>query len=261
MSRPLDLVLFENDPVAAAAALAAGIDGLIVDLEFTGKERRQEGADTEINRHRPADLELGRRLGARLRFCRLEGPGFWRDAEIEEVLELGATHLLLPMVEEPQQVETLLDRVAGRAAVGILVETAAAVDCAPELAGLPLFGAFVGLNDLAIDRGSRHLFVALADGTVERVREAFAGKEFGFAGVTLVDRGSPVPARLLLAEMARLEATFAFLRRSFRRDIVGRDIAEEIAKVRRIWETLRQRGADEIRRDQLALGARLVELE
>lgn len=261
MSRPLDLVLFENDPATAAAALAAGIDGLIVDLEFTGKARRQEGADTEINRHRPADLELGRRLGARLRFCRLEGPGFWHEDEIEEVLELGATHLLLPMVEEPRQVETLLRRVAGRAEVGILVETAAAVDCASELAGLPLFGAFVGLNDLAIDRGSRHLFVALADGTVERVREAFAGKEFGFAGVTLIDRGSPVPAPLLLAEMARLEATFAFLRRSFRRDIVGRELALEVAKVRRAWEALRQRGEEEIRRDQMVLSARLAELE
>ncbi len=127
MIRQLDLVLFENERAAAARALEAGIDGLIVDLENTGKHRRQEGADTEINAHRPEDLELGRELGARLRYCRLEGPGLWTAAEVEEVLARGATHVLLPMVRRPDEAAALLEQVAGRAAVGILVETVAAV--------------------------------------------------------------------------------------------------------------------------------------
>lgn len=260
MSRQLDLVLFAASREAASAAIAAGIDGLIVDLEHTGKKRRQEGADTEINGHRPADLDHGRELGARLRYCRLEGPGYWSDGEVEEVLARGATHLLLPMVENPAQVERLLGRVDGRAAVGILVETVAAVGCARELAALPLYGAFVGLNDLAIERRSKSLFAALADGTVERVREAFAGRELGFAGVTAIDRGEPLPARLLIAEMARLGATFSFLRRSFRRDLVGRDMALEVGRLRAAWTALQQRSADEVERDRRELAARLSEL-
>lgn len=260
MSRSLELILFETERSAAARALEAGVDGLIVDLERSGKHRRQEGADTEINEHRPEDLELSRELGARLRYCRLEGPGCWRPEQVEEVIGRGATHLLLPMVERPEQVATLLERVAGRAAVGILVETVAAVGEAAALAALPIFGAFVGLNDLAIERRSRSLFAALADGTVERVREAFAGKEFGFAGVTVVDRGEPLPARLLLAEMARLGATFAFLRRSFRRDLLGRDAHFEIRRVRETWAELLARPAAAIESDRRALAARLAEL-
>lgn len=260
MSRQLDLVLFAGGRDTSAAALAAGIDGLIVDLEHTGKHRRQEGADTEINGHRPADLDHGRALGARLRYCRLEGPEHWRDREVEEVLERGATHLLLPMVTHPRQAEKLLGRVAGRAAVGILVETMAAVQRARELAALPLYGAFAGLNDLAIERRSRSLFAALADGTVERVREAFAGRDFGFAGVTAIDCGAPLPARLLIAEMARLGATFAFLRRSFRRDLVGRDMAVEVARLREAWQSFATRGPLEVERDRRELAARLAEL-
>jgi len=260
MSRPLDLVLFAAGREAAAAAIAAGIDGLIVDLEHTGKQRRQEGAGTEINGHHPADLDHGRELGARLRYCRLEGPDFWRDGEVEEVLERGATHLLLPMVENAAQVEKLLARVAGRAAVGILVETVAAVAAVRQLAALPIYGAFVGLNDLAIERRSKSLFAALADGTVERVSEAFAGRELGFAGVTAIDCGEPLPARLLIAEMARLEATFAFLRRSFRRDLVGRDMAHEVSRLREAWSALRRRGPEEVERDRRELAARLAEL-
>lgn len=260
MSRPLDLVLFETRREAAALAIAAGIDGLIVDLEHAGKHRRQEGADTEINGNSPSDLDHGRELGARLRYCRVEGPGAWRDAEVEEVLERGATHLLLPMVDHPRQVEALLARVEGRAEVGILVETVAAVAAAAELARLPIFGAFVGLNDLAIERRSRSLFAALADGTVERVRAAFAGREFGFAGVTAIDRGEPVPARLLISEMARLGATFSFLRRSFRRDLVGRDMAVEVGRLRAAWDELTRRGAEEVEADRRELAACLAQL-
>lgn len=260
MSAALDLVLFENDAAAAAAALAAGIDGLMIDLEFAGKHRRQEGADTEISEHQPGDLDLAARLGARLRFCRVEGPGRWRPAQVEEVLARGATHVFLPMVEKPAEVELLLDQVAGRAAVGILVETEAAVAAAAALARLPIFGVFVGLNDLAIARRSKNLFAALADGTVERVRGAFAGKDFGFAGVTAMSRGEPLPARLLLAEMARLGATFAFLRRSFRRDMVGRDPHAEVAAIRRTWTELNARSAAAVAADHGELMARLREL-
>ncbi len=192
--------------------------------------------------------------------CRLEGPGRWQPAEVEEVLARGATHLLLPMVRRPDEVEALLEQVAGRAAVGILVETVAAVEMAAALARLPIFGAFVGLNDLAIERRTRSLFAGLADGTVERVREAFAGKNFGFGGVTAIDRGEPLPARLLVAEMARLGATFSFLRRSFRRDLVGRDAGVEVGRVRSAWEELRARGAAEVEKDRRALQARLAEL-
>jgi len=111
----------------------------------------------------------------------------------------------------------------------------------------------VGLNDLAISRGSRTIFDAVVDGTVERLRKTFSETAFGFGGLTCIDRGEPIPCRLLLGEMVRLGADFSFLRRSFKRDIVGRDWGAEIQRLRRGEERLAQRTADEIADDRAAL--------
>lgn len=253
MSRSLELVLFGHRPALVRRALEAGIGSLIVDLEQRGKEERQHGADTEINRDRPADLESLVAAGVPRRWCRVNPWGPWSDDEVAAVLAAGATHLLLPMVETPAQAEALLRRVDGRCAAGILVETREAVARAAELARLPLAAIYVGLNDLAISRGSACLFDALVDGTVERVREAFPDTPFGVAGVTVVDGGEPVPFPLLLGEMARLDADFSFLRRSFLRDAAERDWGREVAAVQRLWRQLRRRTEPQVAEQREAL--------
>jgi len=140
--------------------------------------------------------------------------------------------VLLPMVRRPEEVDAALDVLAGRRPLGILVETVEAVRRVEELVRRPVGRVYVGLNDLMIDRGGRNLFAALVDGTVDRVRAAVpAGIAFGVAGLTLPEAGHPVPSRLLAAELARLDASFTFLRRSFHADVVGRDLAVELARV------------------------------
>lgn len=259
MSPPpdLELVLFETRAEEVARALEAGIGSLIVDWEWREKERRQRGADTEINRDGPEDVERLRELGVPRRYCRVNRFGPWTRGEVEAARAAGATHLLLPMVERAGEVEALLGwarPAAGRRMeVGILVETAAGIEAAPELARLPLDRVYVGLNDLAISRGSASLFDAVADGTVEALLEVFAGHRFGFGGVTVVDGGFPVPCRLLLAEMARLDCAFSFLRRSFKRDLAGRDPAEEVRRIGELWRRLRERSAAEVAADRSEL--------
>ncbi len=61
----------------------------------------------------------------------------------------------------------------------------------------------------------------------------------GVGGATVVDRGSPIPCRRLLEQYTRLGIDFTFLRRSFARDIVGRDVREELAVLVRETERLR----------------------
>ena len=253
----LELVLFETRPGEAARALEAGIGSMIVDWEWREKESRQRGADTEINRDGPEDLERLRELGVPRRYCRLNRFGPWTRAEVGTARTAGATHLFLPMVERAGDVEALLswahppgDR---RLEVGILVETEPGIEAAPELARLPLDRVYVGLNDLAISRGSASLFDAVADGTVEELRAAFSGHRFGFGGVTVVDGGCPVPCRLLLAEMARLDCAFSFLRRSFKRDITGRVPAEEVRRIGELWRRLGERSAEEVAADRSEL--------
>lgn len=156
------------------------------------------------------------------------------------------------MVRTTTEVERVLDWVAGRAGVGILVETCAAVAIAEQLARLPLSRVYVGLNDLAIDRGQKNIFAALADGTVEHLRKVFQ-VPFGFGGLTLPHRGYPVPCRLLIAEMARLGTNFSFLRRSFKRDVGEGDLAAAVAHIRSALEQARRRWPEEIAEDHRAL--------
>jgi citrate lyase beta subunit len=243
-----DLFLFARDPGVVSLAVDAGVDGVVIDWERRGKHRRQAGADTEINADTPDDLRRVRfSTGARV-ICRINAVGPETAAEVDEAIACGADEILVPMVREPAEVEAVLETAAGRCGVDILVETTSAVENADRLGELPLSRAYVGLNDLAIDRGAASIFEAVADRTVERVRASFA-VPFGFAGLTHPDLGAPIPARLLIAEMARLRASFGFLRRSYRADVPVGEQGPAIAAIREALERAWRRSHEEVERD------------
>jgi len=251
-----ELLLFTTDAAIVEEAGAAGIAGFVVDWERRGKEVRQAGFDTQIGADDAEDL---RRVRAHTRarvVCRINGVHEGTGDEVEEAVAAGVDELLIPMVRRPEEVEAVLARVAGRAGVGILVETVDAVARVDALARLPLARIYVGLNDLAIERGTGNLFEAVIDGTVERVREAFAGP-FGFAGLTLPEAGRPVPCKLLISEMARLGASFTMLRRSFLRDTRGLPLAAHVPRILAALEDAGRRAPERMRADQREL-ARIV---
>lgn len=249
MSRPFELLLFSTRPDAIQPCVAAGVAGIVVDWERAGKAERQGGADTQINQDTPEDLSRVRACTAGKVLCRLNGFGAHTRGECERAIALGADEILLPMVRRVAEVEAVLAHVEGRCGVGILVETAEAVRLAKDLARLPLSRVYVGLNDLAIDRGSPNIFAAVLDGTVERVREPFR-VPFGFGGLTLPGGGYPIPSRLLIAEMARLQCDFGVLRRSFLRDILGREPMREVPFLLKALENARARPAEVVKRDR-----------
>jgi len=228
----IDAFVFTVDPPLAGAMVRAGAAGVIVDWERRGKRERQACADTQVNSDTAADLARVRAATPGTVLCRVNGWGAWSEAEIDRAVALGADEVLLPMVRRPEEVDAALEVLAGRRPLGILVETVEAVRRVDELVRRPVSRVYVGLNDLMIDRGGRNLFAALVDGTVDRVRAAVpAGMAFGVAGLTLPEAGHPVPSRLLAAELARLDASFTFLRRSFHADVAGRDLAVELPRV------------------------------
>lgn len=161
------------------------------------------------------------------------------------------------MVDSLDEVHSLLDAIGGRAELGIMIETEGAIAIVDRIDALPLRRVFVGLNDLMVERGSRHLFEGVFDGTVERLREHFHRLDFGFGGMTLPHGGHPVPSRLMVAELARMDCQFTFLRRSFYRDVVaaGLDPAESVARMRRAWTAARTRPEDAIAADHAELRA------
>lgn len=258
---PLELALFEKRPGPVARALDAGLRTFFVDMEWRGKEGRQVDSDTEINRDAAADASALRALGAPRVWCRIDRFGPWTSGEIRQAIDAGVDLIFLPMVEHPREVEEVLRQIDGGAPLGILIETPAAIECVRALVALPLAAVYVGLNDLAIARHTP-LFAALADGTVDAVREAVGGRApFGVAGVTRLGGGRPIPSELLLAELARLRCDFSFLRRSFRREAMEStvDLPTEVAAIQRAWTTLRRRDGTEVERDRASFLAALNE--
>ena len=158
MTRPaatdFELALFATDLEVVRAAVAGGVETIVVDWEHAGKAIRQADADTEINRHTVDDLRAARSAASARLLCRLNRLSRDSAEEVELALDAGADELLLPMVRSAGEVERALELVGGRAGLGILVETRDAVAGADELAQLPLERVYVGLNDLAIERGT-----------------------------------------------------------------------------------------------------------
>lgn len=255
----IELLLFYNGQRSLDIAVAAGVDAVIVDCEEIGKRVRQHGYDTEINRWKPVDCEQVRRRASGLRvICRVDS---FREVGSEAIQQVcaavtaGAHEVILPMVDRLDEVYAVLDAVSGRAEVSVMIETEGAIAAAAELARLPLRRAFLGLNDLMIERRSRHLFEHILDGTVERVRSRIETLAFGFGGMTLPEGGHPVPCRLMIAELARLRCDFTFLRRSFYRDLAatGLDPAEAATRMRSAWKAAADRPAEAVTADHAEL--------
>jgi len=247
-----ELLLFSIDADEAARHAAAGIDGIVVDCEQRGKERRQQGVDTEVNHATVDDLREVRRATSAKVICRLNGLHPGTREELEHAIAAGADEVLLPMVEHEHEVVDLLEMADGRCDVGILIETLGAVRRAPALAVLPLSRVYVGLQDLAIQTGSRNIFMPLSDGTIERLRREFA-IPFGVGGLTIPGRGHPIPTRLLASEMSRLRCDFTFLRRSFKRDTARMSPAPAIEMIRSMFRELDVRTPAEVHVDHSAL--------
>jgi hypothetical protein len=252
MTKQFQLILFSTCPRFIGQATAAGVDVVIVDWERLDKRVRQSRADTQINLDTLEDLIRVRACTDVPVLCRINHYHADTPAEVEQAVSAGVDEILLPMVRAVDEVEMVLGLIRGRCDLGILVETEAAVALADRLARLPLSRAYVGLNDLAIERATPNIFNAVADGTVEQVRRAFS-IPFGFAGLTRPDRGHPIPCRLLIGEMARLDCGFSFLRRSFLADVPCQDLAQQVPRIRQAVSTARRRSPGEVARDRAEL--------
>ncbi|MCX6602440.1 MAG: aldolase/citrate lyase family protein [Acidobacteria bacterium] len=244
-----ELLVFTADPHRAKLVIDAGADAVIIDWENRCKHRRQAGADTEINADTPDDLRRVRQAISAPIICRINGPGPTVHTEVETAIAGGADEILLPMVCRHEEALQFLDAVNGRCRAGILIETPQAVALAPQLGTLPLHRIYVGLNDLAIARRSPNIFKALTDGTVDSIRPHVQSR-FGVAGLTRPDAGNPIPCSLLIGELLRIQTSFSFLRRSFWRDTVGRDLPTALSHIRQALHHASRRTPEQIHQDR-----------
>jgi 2-keto-3-deoxy-L-rhamnonate aldolase RhmA len=237
----------------AREAEAAGLDGFVVDWERRGKTARQRDYDFEINGQGAREVRRLAAVVSRPILVRINPPGPRTGVELQKAIDAGAREIMLPMARKASEVERFLELASGRVRTVVQIETQDLVDDLPALARLPWDSAYIGLNDLQISRGGRgSIWSGVADGTVEHIYRSLPGREIGFAGITVADGGHPLPFAFLFAEMVRLGCALSFLRRTFHQEIAGRDMAGEVAAIRRLEIALRARDATRISEDRAA---------
>lgn len=258
MKTSLMLFLFTTDPDFAATAEMSGVDSIIIDWENHNKKSRQLDYSTEINFDTPEDVA---RIASQVQIpvtVRINSLGLHTKFEIEEAIKNGAKIIMLPMASDAREVQEFIDLVDGRAKTIIQIETQRLVEDCDKLKFLPWDYAYIGLNDLMVSPRDNYIWNALLDGTVSHIYQTLANKDVGFGGVTVVTGGYPIPFIELLAEMSRLGCKLSFLRRSFKKDIQGRDMVAEIQAIRYAWQAACLRSESAILRDQNKLTETLL---
>jgi hypothetical protein len=158
-------MLITNSPVVATHAVASGVDLVFVDLEIKGKHERQPGRSTVISGHTLDDVARVRAVVPSGRLLVRLNP--W-DVTVtgggDQVVALGADHVMLPMFRGPAELESLVRKVDGRCSIVGLLETAEAADgaardsrgrrdCAPSYRSQrPAPGAKTAFHVRAADR-------------------------------------------------------------------------------------------------------------
>jgi|SRR5690606_30929693 len=262
----LTLMYITNSAHEAARVIQAGVDRIFVDLEKIGKEERQRGLDTVISGHTVADVATIRTALPKAEILvRLNPIGPYSRDEVNEVIQAGANLVMLPMFTTKEEVETLVNLVAGRVRISLLLETQQALVRLPEYLQLSEYidEIHIGLNDLHLAMRLDFMFEIVASGLLDSVAERIKEKgiRFGFGGIARVGQGD-IPAEEVLIEHVRLGSEIVILSRRFRENLPNDQgvLAAEIAKLREWEEKWRQLPHEELIAHSTALRQRIFEV-
>jgi hypothetical protein len=228
------LTLLTGDPQLAAQADRVGVDRIGVDFERLGKAQRQAGEDTRLSEHNWDDL-----------------------AAVAPALKRAALFVRVNPINPDSTSE--VDRALETAAAAVRVREIVAVPGIDEV--------MFGLNDLRLQFGVRNHFEVLAspllDGLAREVRQA--GLPLSVGGIARTDDAAlPVSPDLVYAQFPRLDATGAWLSRSFFNGTPpGWDFGEAVVAMRRRlteWAAAPpidlKRARDDLARDARAAAAK-----
>lgn len=214
----MTLMSITREPAVAAMLERCGVDWVFVDLEIIGKQERQAGRNTVVSGHSLEDVRAVRKVLSRSKLLVRVNPwGDWSAGEIAGVVDAGADIIMLPFFKTRAEVQAFVDAVGGRARTCLLLETAEAAENVDDILSVPgIDYVHIGLNDLHLAYGMKFMFEPLANGTVDRLCEAFAraGVTYGFGGMARIGSLKP-PAEDILAEHYRLGSSMVILSRSF----------------------------------------------
>lgn len=249
----MELMLFTNNAQLARNAAAAGVDRIVIDLEKRHKRARQHGYHLEQNDHTLEDVGRIKKAVRIPVVCRINPIWDGSASEVDRALDSGADVLMLPMFSTFEEAAHFIDLVAGRARTNLLFETKSAVELAPSLRDLKFDEAYVGLNDLRLSYGRRFAYQFLTDGTVGNVRACLPDHPFGFGGITVLGKGTPLSSRLIIGELARLGSSQVIVRRAFKRDVIGQNMAVEVRRIKKFYRECLSRSVAQVEDDRKKL--------
>ncbi len=242
------------DPAYAAAAQAAGVDRVGVDFEVRGKAERQVSRPSWIAGHTLSDLAAIARVVERERlFARIHPFALGGRDELEQVLTVGASVVMLPMFTRAAQAIEFVRAVDSRAVPVLLLETESAANDLDALLRSELeFEIHLGLNDLGISRRHTSPFEMLLDPLLADIsqRVAASGRRLCIGRLArMSDLSLPVPADLVCALTVALGGQGSFLSQYFAKGIDAADagtLAVHVSGVREQAQFWAQVGAQEL---------------
>lgn len=220
----LTLMYITNNPITAKIAQEAGVDRIWIDMEYIGKDERQNGMDTVKNHHTINDIKMLRPIVTKAKLMVRVNPLHEKTMEycdskqeIEDSINAGADILMLPMFKTAEDVREFISYVNGRVKVQLLLETAEAVENIDEILEVEgIDEIHIGLNDLHLAYHKTFMFELLCDNTISNLCKKFNNKKikYGFGGIARVGLGM-LPAEYIITEHYHLGSTAAILSRGF----------------------------------------------
>ena len=253
----MELMLFTNDVALAQAAYNAKIDRLVIDLERKNKSTRQQGYHLEINDHKIEDIRKIKKEVPIKVMCRLNPLNDDSEKEIEEALIAGADVLMLPMFRTLMEVNQFLEITRKRAKTSLLFETKEALLSIDQFKDIEVNEIYVGLNDLGLAYKVKFQYELLTNGIVDHVRKQFPNHDFGFGGITILDKGFPLLTKDIIKELVRLNGKQVIIRRAFKKDIVGRNMSKEVNLLKNYYRTYKLLSADHMENEHKKISKKI----
>jgi|TARA_B100000315_G_scaffold233462_1_gene246602 hypothetical protein len=253
-------MLFAHEKTLLRKAWDAGISRVMVDWETREKEERQHGYHLEQNYLTRTDLIRARQSFPGKIVCRINPIHDKSDVEITDAIDNGADIIMLPMFKTVHEVDKFIALVGKRVETILLFESVEAIEIACKLRNREFEEAYIGLNDLSISLELRFAYQIMETNILDRMRDLFPDRIFGFGGITILGRGYPLPTELILTEMARLDCRSVIIRRAFKKDVEGKDWVLEIAAIRNEYNKLKKRKQKEVVHDREQLLNKIREI-
>jgi hypothetical protein len=210
-----------NTVELANAAVNAGIERLIIDIERIGKPERQFKKDLFLSNHTVEDIATIKKSNHTIKIVfRINKIGSTTTEEVKIAIRDKVDYIMLPYFKTISEVDTLVALVQSKIKLILLIETKEAILLINQLTKrADISEIHFGLNDLAISYGYNNIFEPLKMGQLDEWCNIIArnNKPYGFGGIaSLSNTQLPVPPYLILAAQKKLGCSRAWLGRSFR---------------------------------------------